>query len=70
MPRRAASTWFMGKTLSARQCTAGRISSPFGEPETDGREIGLIIDLKALPKEVQTLEEHGTALFCAPHPQS
>ena len=23
------------------------------EPETDGREIGLIIDLKALPKEVQ-----------------
>lgn len=32
------------------------------EPETDGREIGLIIDLKALPKELQTLLEEQLAL--------
>lgn len=32
------------------------------EPETDGREIGLIIDLKAMPKEIQTLLEEQLAL--------
>ena len=74
--RGAFSSWFMRKTLSAvavHRCFSlpGSGSLHLHRPETDGREIGLIIDLKALPKEVQTLGgAAGTALFCAPHPQS